>query len=57
MMKKKSFKAIVAAALMGTMLQGCVNWNRILGSVVDHTFYAFVEPFITDLTGSLTGGT
>ncbi len=55
---KKSKKSWAMVVLAGTLFQfvGC-NWNRILGSLVDHTIFEFVEPFIGGLTGAVTGET
>ena len=60
-MKKKSMKRfmVLAVAMCGTMFQlgGCINFNRILASTVDHVAFEFLEPFIGSLTGALTGET
>lgn len=47
--------AIAMCGMMfGGMFGGC-NFQRILAGVVDHTVFSFVQPFIGDLTGALTG--
>jgi len=56
-MKKLSNKgkALIALASMGMLFGGCpINFDRILGSTVDHLVFEFIEPFVGDLTGALT---
>ncbi len=54
-MKKKSMKRFMALAVAtcGTTfgLFGAVNCNRIAASTVDHVVFAFIEPFISNITG------
>lgn len=56
-MKSKSLRKFVALAMFGSMfgLFGGCNFNRIIGSLVDHTIFEFVEPFIGDALGAVTG--
>ncbi len=56
-MKKRSLKILVLTAMAGTVMQfgGCINFDRVLGSFVDHMVFEFVEPFVGDLTGAVTG--
>lgn len=52
-MKKLSYKKGMALVAMGMLFQfgfgGC-NFNRILGSLVDHTIYTLVNPFLSGFT-------
>lgn len=56
-MGTKSFKAFALAAMAGTMLQfgGCINLNRVLNSLVDHTLVGLLTPLLPDLSGLLGG--
>ena len=56
-MSAKSYKAFALAAMAGTLLQfgGCINLNRLLNSIVDHTVFNLVSPLLPDLSGVLGG--
>lgn len=56
-MTTKIFRVFALAASAGTLLQfgGCINWNRTLNSLVDHTFVTLLTPLLPDLTGLLGG--
>ena len=54
MKKKKSFRALAAAAMVGMLFQfgGC-NFQQLLWSTADEFVFSFIEPFVADLTGGL----
>lgn len=56
-MRKSTLKGAALAALAGTVLQfgGCLNLNRLVGSILDHAVYNVVSPFIPDVSGILGG--
>ena len=53
-MKKRSLKAVAAAAMVGMLFQfgGC-NFQQLLISTADEFVFSFIEPFVTDFTGGL----
>ena len=50
-MKMRAYKMAIAAALTGSMC-GCINFDRILGSTVDHFFWdVIIAPLVPALGG------
>ncbi len=50
-MKMRAYKLAIAAALTGSMC-GCINFNRIVGSLIDHAVWdLFVAPVLAPVVG------